>query len=66
MIEILLALALPTPYPNVWANDYCVYRGVVKMGHEEAVAAATAATGEPTDEAWDHVSNNTTWCPDDE
>ena len=61
MIDVLLALTLPTPYPRVWANDYCVYRGLGKT-HEEAETLATAATGEPTDFAWELIAQNKTWC----
>ena len=65
MIELLIALA-PTAYPAVWANDYCVYRGVMGYSHEQAVELATEATGKPTERAWLHVEENNTWCPKDE
>ena len=45
--------------------DVLKNRGFEKMTHEEAIQAATEATGEPTEEAWELVSQNTTWCPQD-
>ena len=62
MITTLIAAAVvTTQYPMVWANDYCVYRGAVKLSHEEAVEAATKATGAPTPEAWEETKSNS-WC----
>lgn len=58
-------IAAATLWPVVWANNYCVYRGNYDLTHEEAVVKASNAStggGEPTEEAWKHVNNNTTWC----
>lgn len=59
MIELLIALA-PTPYPSVWANDYCVNRGF-DFSHDQAVALANTATGEMTPEAWE-LTKTHNWC----
>lgn len=62
MITTLIATVVAaTPYPMVWANDYCVYRAVVDMTHEQAVEAATMTTGTPTPEAWEETKTNS-WC----
>ena len=60
MIEILLATALTTQHPTVWANDYCVSRAFDNT-HEQATALANDATGEMTPEAWEHTKTHN-WC----
>ena len=71
MIELLAAATVlfkSTDYPAVWANNYCIYRGLYDMTHEEATAAATAAKqggGDPTEEALALVADPefSLWCP---
>ena len=65
MIGLLIATIGATSYPAVWANDYCVHMAFGAT-HTEAVALATAKTGEPTERAWLHVQENNTWCADEQ
>ena len=62
LMALILAAAEPTPWPRTWANDYCVYRAVTGLTHEEAVnAASETAGGSPTTEAWEYTKTNS-WC----
>ena len=65
MIEFMIAIALtgPTEYPFAWGSNYCMYRSIDDMTHEEATAKVTKSWGEPTELAWEYAEKSH-WCDD--